>query len=180
VDASVTLEEEDPDLVERIVNYFYTLQYPTPGTTEHSNMVDEGNSIMHARMYAIADKYDIPGLRDAAENALESLLEHIAAINSPMSFITELLQVVYEMTPTHDRTLRDIVYDFIKNDQHKLLGRKSVQDYALTNHDFGTDVLKIQLDIWKRTNLLWCVKCRSYKRPTEHRDKAGHGFLDGF
>jgi hypothetical protein len=158
-----------------MINYFYTLQYPE--TYEEDFISDEDDTIVHARMYVIADKYDVPGLKDAAESALESLLEEVGAKNSPMCFIAELLQIVYEMTPTHDRTLRDILYEFIKTHMRKFQGRKTVQDYALANHDFGIDLLRTQLDVWKGNGQLWCRQCLSYKTFEKHCHR-GHTLLD--
>jgi hypothetical protein len=178
----VTLEEEDPDLVEFMVIFFYTLRYPEPFHFDYSakcfdytSNVEaiakfEENTITHAKVYAMAEQYDVPGFKEAAASALDSILKVIGKTTedtpdapvrfpSPMSFITELLAVAYETTPPQDRGLRDVICNFIKFNKTELLGRKGVQDYARNNSSFGTDLLNLQLNAWMAESTLWCPEC---------------------
>jgi hypothetical protein len=183
-----------------MIIYFYTLRYPEPFEFDYTLMnleytvnADaiakfEENTIIHAKVYAVAALYDVPGLKNVAASALDSLLKVIGGTtredNSestpklPMSFITELLRVVYETTPTKDRGLRDIIGKFVGQNRKTLLARRSVQDYALSNHSFGTDLLKIQLDTWKAEGLLWCSDCSSYRSIDDA--EWGHTLLDSW
>ena len=64
------LEEDDPAIVEHMVNYFYGLEY---------NLTDLDGAprdkkcelLTHAAVYTLADKYDIPGLKQRALSAFQ-------------------------------------------------------------------------------------------------------------
>jgi speckle-type POZ protein len=78
------MEEDSLPMVKKLIDYFYTADYnenvDQPNTESHQRV-----SILqvHARMFALADKYDIEGLRQLslgkfrkANSALE-LLESV-------------------------------------------------------------------------------------------------------
>lgn len=70
------------------------------------NAVEVANPLtIHANMYALADKYQVIGLRQVAKHKFESCLFH--HINSG-DFISAV-QVVYTSTSESDRGLRDVV-----------------------------------------------------------------------
>jgi hypothetical protein len=155
----VTLKE-DPELIDRMVKHFYTLRYPEPSTPV---LPDDGESaIVHAKMYGLGDKYGIPSLKDAAARALDSVLNNVGTHSSPLNFIRDLLPAVYETTPAQDRVCRDIMQIFITTHKWKLLGRGSVQEYALANHEFGVDLLKSKFGPWTLKGQFWCTDCARY------------------
>ncbi|KAI9657325.1 MAG: hypothetical protein M1821_003005 [Bathelium mastoideum] len=65
----------------------------------------EPNMVLHAKVYAIADKYDIPGLKELARRKFEAqVAQHWDATEFP-----DALEEVYCSTIDTDRGLRDVV-----------------------------------------------------------------------
>jgi hypothetical protein len=127
----------------------------------------ENDLIEDARLYAIADKYDIPSLRIACADAFKELLNNVGTRKSPMLFIGELLPLLYEMTPTTDRVLRDTFETFVLDttQRSKLLPRQDIYNFAMENEQFGAFIIKTNLQYWQTQGQFWCTKCERYQSP---------------
>lgn len=67
---AIDLSDDDPVIVRKMLEYFYTLNYTT-------NYPDAYVRIdIHARMYAIADKYGIKALKTIAALNFQSEFPH--------------------------------------------------------------------------------------------------------
>jgi hypothetical protein len=95
--------------VERLVTWFYTSQYPEFSPSGSPN--NEKNPVLHAAMYVLAHRLEIPRLELAAVSALKSTLDSIATSSSSIDFMADLLPVVCRKTPLNDRALRDPLRD---------------------------------------------------------------------
>ena len=56
----IDLKEDDPSMVEVMIKFFYTFDYTFPLQTETSSLG------LHARVYTIADKYEVLDLKAIA------------------------------------------------------------------------------------------------------------------
>lgn len=93
---------------------------------------------MEARVYAIADKYELDGLKKAAIAAFTDALEmHWETVQ----FVV-IAEVVYTGTPDSDRGLRDIVKDVTWSKQKTLLARKDVQVLLNDLDGFSKDLVQ--------------------------------------
>ncbi|KAI7383559.1 hypothetical protein KC336_g18355 [Hortaea werneckii] len=114
----------DADTVERMIEYIYTVNYRLPmaptvrvphyapngnGTTANEVTIIGVNAelIMHARLFAIANYYDIAGLRDLA---LRRFKQDIQTHNL-VGFIY-VLREMNEIVSKDETRLRGIVHDF--------------------------------------------------------------------
>lgn len=66
---------------------------------------DESHLLLHTRVYALAEKFDIPGLKDLAKSKFEMAMA--CYYDSPD--FAEAIEEVYCSTIDSDRGLRDIV-----------------------------------------------------------------------
>jgi len=61
----IDLQDEDPNLIDGMLVYMYTAQYPS---VEDSTWIQSNRNEMHLyhpQLYAVADKYDVPALKTA-------------------------------------------------------------------------------------------------------------------
>ncbi|KAK4544712.1 hypothetical protein LTR36_003961 [Oleoguttula mirabilis] len=71
---------------------------------------DEAHLLLHTRVYALAEKYDIPALKALARSKFEMAM----ACNYDSPELPEAIEEVYCSTLDNDRGLRDIVLDLFK------------------------------------------------------------------
>jgi len=98
---TIDLEDDDPAIIRRMVNYMYQLDYTYEPKAEH----ETSHMMIDVQMYAIADKYDIPGLKRLAILKFRGLTN--ASWKTPA--FPEAIKAIYETTPDSDRGLRDVV-----------------------------------------------------------------------
>lgn len=110
--------------------YLYTLEYdlsPAPAADKLSAAL-----IIHAQIYSMADKYDIPSLKVKSSEKFKDQLAGSADRYFPSEFV-KVLQVVYEGTPGNDRELRGIVGASMRSQAPALAKRKDVQELVKAN-----------------------------------------------
>ncbi|KAI0147301.1 hypothetical protein GGR57DRAFT_259153 [Xylariaceae sp. FL1272] len=105
----VDLPDDDPRAVEMMVYYFYHFRYDLAGTLAGDADTDASPMpsalVLHVLVYAIAEKYNIQGLKAFA------LEEFKAAVTEPWDtdVFLEAAREAYLSTVEADRGLRDIV-----------------------------------------------------------------------
>ncbi|MCJ1388001.1 hypothetical protein MMC18_000845 [Xylographa bjoerkii] len=133
-EATLTFEDEDPALIEEMLLYLYNMQYPqTPSSLRKAK-----DMVLDAKMYGIADKYDLPDLKQKVLTAFEPLL----ALHRSDPLFTEAASHVYGMTIDSDRGLRDLVKAMVWGDRTVMLMRKDVQECIMHHDGFKDDVLQ--------------------------------------
>ncbi|MCJ1438124.1 hypothetical protein MMC27_007511 [Xylographa pallens] len=133
-EAILTLVDEDPALIEEMLLYLYTMQYPqTPLSLRKAK-----DMVLDAKMYSIADKYDLPDLKQKALKAFRPLL----ALHHSDPLFTEAASYVYGMTIDSDRGLRDLVKSLVWEERTVMLARKDVQECIMHTEGFKDDVLQ--------------------------------------
>lgn len=160
--ATITLKDDDQSTVRRMLTYLYTLDYDdgdafpaeavaasekTEGLVEDLGSepdVEDDEKVSHCkrmnniRVYTLAEKYNIPALKDLAKDKFEN---HKTAGN--LTYYQEVINTVYDSTPETDSGLRDIVISRIA--QVSTLGTISKEGplvSALRDHSsFGLGLL---------------------------------------
>ncbi|KAK4545961.1 hypothetical protein LTR36_002525 [Oleoguttula mirabilis] len=92
--------DDDPTTFRVLLNFFYTFTY-----TDNSRPPTEPLSAFTIRIYAIADKYDVPPLRDLAAQKLRSVCQPATNLDDYISAI----QTADELTNPKDTTLWEIL-----------------------------------------------------------------------
>lgn len=91
----------------------------------------------HAKMYALADKFGIPDLKDlASAKFVEATVSGVVSRQFPAA-----VQTVYTSTPKADRGLRDVIVQRI-TDNREFLDRNEIENLARTVEDLAIDLMK--------------------------------------
>ena len=116
----VRLSQEDPHLVERMITFIYTSEYPNPTGEEIVGVfydVDALALTVHAAMYGLGDCYGIRSLKWVAAGKFKELMQSWYPLvdkslhSSKLLAFVQAIRIVYTTTPEHDRGLRDFVID---------------------------------------------------------------------
>ena len=108
----ITLDDEDEDFIDRMVLYFYTLDY-----LHETDWFDETSLALHAYMYFMGDKYQVAALKDLAKSHTGERFRSIAS-NSEMHGVLIGAQVAWNTTPDSDKGLRTLyIMAFLVNDE---------------------------------------------------------------
>ncbi|KAH7011365.1 hypothetical protein EDB80DRAFT_876030 [Ilyonectria destructans] len=124
----IDLPDDDPEAVSAMICYLYRGCYPrVEADAERPQMkrLGEGWNVetygeetialqdeylcLHAKVYAIAEKYQISGLKEMAHRSFSFLVPRTI---SPHNF-AEASEIAYTMTVDSDRGLRDLVVDVL-------------------------------------------------------------------
>ena len=64
--ADITLMEDDPEIVDRMIDYLYRLDFDDQPSSANNKAL-EGRLVINARVYAIAEKYELCSLKAVAK-----------------------------------------------------------------------------------------------------------------
>ena len=161
----IHLQDDDPELIESMLVYLYTAQYPSVEDFTWIQSNQEEMHLYHPRLYAVADNYDVPALKTAIKASFAQDMIFVRENDGhEFSNMAKVIAAVYESTPDSDRGLRDTVQLLLAECQEKILGLKSIQPYLQKNQHFALDVLKNHCkDLAKQeVYKYWCRDCVQY------------------
>ena len=128
-----------------MVQFLYSMGYDDdiPDVTERETESPTSVLQLHARMFALGDRYDIPSLRDKAVKKYSS---RCAGSWEPLELIESICDV-YERTPSSVRHLRDAACIRVRKKLPKMLDDEAVAiayEKVLTEvPEFTKDMLRI-------------------------------------
>ena len=131
--------------LKKMVQFFYSMSYDDhiPQVTEQETVSLMSQLQLHARMFALGDRYDIPGLRDVAAKQYSW---RCAASCEPLELV-ESIPDVYEGTPSSIRHLRDAACIRMRKSLPKMLDDEAVatayEKVITAFPDFTKDMLAI-------------------------------------
>lgn len=149
--------------LKKMVDFLYSMSYDDeiPKQTEQ----EAGNQSfsllqLHARMFALGDRYDIPGLRDVAVKKYSS---RIVVSWEPLEFL-ESIYDVYRRTPPSVRQLRDAAGNLMRKNLRKMLDDKVIAISYEKVIDELPEFTKDILGIFVKVPLYGdCNTCNSYQ-----------------
>lgn len=105
--------------LKKMVDFFYSLSYDDniPEATDQETPSHISPLQLHARMFALGDRFDIPGLRDVA---VKKYSIRCAKPLGPLELI-ESIYDVYERTPASVRQLRNAARILVRKNLPKML-----------------------------------------------------------
>jgi len=106
----IHLKEEDPVLVKQLLTACYSCDYD--GTVG-----DDNPMCFNARMYAAADRYQIPFLKTLAKSQISSQLLNKFNQNS---HLLPVIHIIYTTTPTSDIGLRGLLTPIFQRYEDRL------------------------------------------------------------
>lgn len=129
----------------KMVEFFYSMSYDDeiPEETEQEAGYRFSLLQLHARMFALGDRYDIPGLRDVAVKKYSS---RGVVYWEPVEYL-ESIYDVYRRTPASIRQLRNAACNLVRNNLRKMLDDEVIAityDKVLDEiPEFTKDMLRI-------------------------------------
>jgi hypothetical protein len=96
-----------------MVHYLYNFDYSLPSSQKHRgglNKLTQGPLVTHAKVYALAQKYLIRGLKGVA---LRKFKTAVGSTSPDDCDLIQAIQEVYTSTGEDDRGLRDIIVEKI-------------------------------------------------------------------
>lgn len=134
---------------------FQDLQYALPeastATTPRANASETENYtpvfLGHARLYAFAEKYDIPPLRSLVLHKLHLTLKMFSPYEERSADVVELARYVYANTPSRIpmEPLRKMVVQYIA-EAKQVAGSKECMALVREGKDFASDLLGMVLE----------------------------------
>ncbi|KAI9806171.1 MAG: hypothetical protein M1826_004670 [Phylliscum demangeonii] len=108
----------------------------------------------HALVYAVAEKYDIPALKDLAGKKFKLRSRDVW----PIAGLQNVVRLVYQKTPDHDRALRTVIAELCAQHLPELISTDKFRSSVLKFSSFGLDMLQAcvaeheadKQDLWER------------------------------
>lgn len=137
-----------------MISFFYTQDYSDISPKQiqdnqlqlamvNSSISDTAPSplLMHAKVYVMAEKYDVPALKALSKEKYE------AAASTAWDDIifTESLKLIYEETPDSDTLFRDVAAKAAAAHLAKLVDRVEFEELCKINGEIGFDILNASL-----------------------------------
>ncbi|KAF9776791.1 hypothetical protein IL306_004969 [Fusarium sp. DS 682] len=143
--------DDDPQAVDCLIQYFYRQDYQSSyrgpatkdtrpdeaeGTNSPSpldqNSIDDSYPIFHVRVYALAEFYNIPALKELALVKFKRAIQD----DSQPDRILDGVEEAYASTIQEDRGLRDAITEFFYTHSN-LVSEKRVQDILQTTNSLA-------------------------------------------
>ena len=131
----VDLQEMDPNVVGMMLKFLYTYDY------DHQSGAMSPLET-HVHVYAAADRFDIPLLKDRAKEKFAAALENASTVES----FLYVINAVYKTTPSSDRGLRDCLIPKLQEFKEQLRNDDTFMTSVrtLAEGDLAVDVI----DTW--------------------------------
>lgn len=142
----VALEQDDPATVHALLVFLYDHCYTAPA---------DGAMLFHARMYAMAEFYQVPALKELAKRCFREEVDGEGGWADPSFALA--VEVVFESTPEGDRGLRDLVVEAACRHFGELKERKEFEEVAQRIGSFSFDVAEA---LHRRPVLTVELKCK--------------------
>lgn len=128
-EGNVEIKDFDPGVVDAMLRFIYSFEYEnTQGTPP---------MIFDAHMYQIADKYDITALKTESKKKFElSIANGWATDDFPVA-----ANLVYVLTPSEDRGLRDLVVEIARKNIDQLVSKDGFRELTRETPDFSADLI---------------------------------------
>ncbi|EME43757.1 hypothetical protein DOTSEDRAFT_71563 [Dothistroma septosporum NZE10] len=147
------LSEYDVGQVEALIEYMYTLEY---------QISDDVSSLeelcLHINMCILADKYDIPCLKEFATTKSKSCIDDVAVIE-----MAKPVTLVYEAEGATAEIRKALVQDLVHYDvfhAQKSYERRRIFETLLESYPrFAIDIIRAQSEFRKRLEDEWRTSC---------------------
>ena len=128
----MTLQDDDPILVEQMLLWLYNQQYP-PTTVERA----EESLVNDAKIYSLADKYNLGLLKEVAKSCSHSMLDK----HWNTDRFSEAATLIWQTTPASDSGLRQLVVASLWAHKEILLARDDVKLLINELDGFSKDLM---------------------------------------
>ena len=133
----IDLVEDDPDIVDRMIDYLYRLDYDDQPDSA-SVKEPSGRLVINCLVYAIADKYEIWSLKDVAK---QKTAELVGKEWKDDNFLVAL-ETAWTTTPQSDRGLRDLFIPLLCTNMTELIKKEPYMEALRSITDLAADVVQ--------------------------------------
>jgi hypothetical protein len=134
----IHLDDEDSDLVDAMLRFLYKLDYASTGMINSDDRL--GTVISAINMYGIADLFDIPEL---CASAKRRVTESFLSEGFKDDVLARIIEAVYNVTPSTDRGLRDVVAAAACNNLQSRLQTPAFAALLETADGFAADLVRL-------------------------------------
>ncbi|KAF2716377.1 hypothetical protein K431DRAFT_235471, partial [Polychaeton citri CBS 116435] len=132
---------DEPETVRLLIEYFYHLDYNanSPGDADRikEDVVAGQAMVVHAKVFALAVKYQVPGLRTLA---VQKFRENMTFDVWPDASLAETIGIVFARTPGSIHDLRALLCDACLR-QPKVLSYPAVREVVRENAELAYELL---------------------------------------
>ncbi|KAL8770438.1 MAG: hypothetical protein Q9209_003864 [Squamulea sp. 1 TL-2023] len=139
---TVDLKEENPSIINKLVQYLYNCDYSEPDDVETGH--GTGKLAFNATMYTIGDRYLLNGLKDLAKAKFAAALPDGWNKES----LPDVIRFIYENTLSDDRGLRECLVPILSHHKTSLRSDDAFMDVVKNYGEFAVDVI----DAWTKPN----------------------------
>ena len=130
---------DHPEAIKCMMHFFYHAEY-----TLRKSQSQEMYLVIHSFVYAIADKYDIPTLKDEAIHRFKTTFEqypfwHDRDDRELLAFV-RAIAIAYASVPASDKRLKTVIAELII-ERIELIERPQIVHLLQTIPDFFPDLL---------------------------------------
>ncbi|PQE33412.1 BTB POZ domain protein [Rutstroemia sp. NJR-2017a WRK4] len=151
-DGHITLKEDDVSAVEAMLRFMYTFDYDASSSAKSSS----SPMVFNAKVYSIADKYEVLSLKSYAKQKFETTVETCWDMDDFPHAIAE----VYNSTPSVDQGLRKVVVDAACKHLDQLLSKQGFRDMLEGTEGFAPDVVQTLAKCQKQSETPSQIKYR--------------------
>lgn len=158
-------------MVELMVSYFYDLTYSCGDTTDNANNPNDSTAvasdkhiITHAKMFALAVKYQAKELRHFAKCSFRYATQ--TAWDSDA--FPEAVEIVLNSTPEDVTDLRHIVFDLLNDNLAVFMNKPEINELVHNHPDLAYEVLMRQTDSSHQIAEIFESECVVCHQTREH------------
>ncbi|KAL6167145.1 hypothetical protein ACJQWK_06591 [Exserohilum turcicum] len=148
--STIDLPKDEPAIIKLLIQYLYEGEYDHSLPNEcHSHIKETARFhdpaeqlVTHTKMYEIADKYNVVGLKDLVIEKFSRACEQFWYD----TYFAIAAHRAYSTTPDNDRGLRDIVCKTIAQNMGALIKKPSVEALLTEFKGLARDLLKLKID----------------------------------
>lgn len=129
--------EDDPDIVDRMIDYLYRLDYDDQPNSA-SQKSSDGRLVINSLVYALADKYEIWSLKEIAKQKIAKLIDKEWNDDSFLA----ALEIVWTTTPQSDRGLRALFIPVLADHKKELITKEMYVEAVRSVGDLAVDIMQ--------------------------------------
>jgi hypothetical protein len=166
----ITLKDDDPEMVERMISFFYNLTYSCGNATDNVNNSNDStvvtsheDIITHASMFGLAVKYQVKELQHFAKCSFR----HAAQTAWDSGAFLEAIDIAFTSTPEDVSDLRDIALDTIYDHFQTMMDKPEIEELCASHPKLTYGLLKRNTDYSQRyleATESECAVCHKTKR----------------
>jgi len=145
-----------------MIDFLYKAQYDVGcrvGSTERAEDEPGAPLIVHAKLYVLGDKYDIPPLKELASRNYGEIVE----TQWNTKAFPESAEIIYNNIVVGKDVLKDIIYEKARGHISTLINEPRFEGLLRRVNDFAADILTslLQNDKQRVGNIFNCDICKS-------------------